>query len=123
MEDDGKLVLSFKSRDELVRVDCSRLAYFSADGNFTDVVFINGVRTKISASMASIEKLISEQLDGRPNPYIRIGRSLIVNSKFIFKIDMMKRQLTITDLLHSGVYTLNVSKDALRLLKEQLDAK
>ncbi len=110
--------LTFETRDELVRVCLDWLAYFSADGNLTDAVFVNGARVKVSAAMATVESLIAARFpDPADNPYLRVGRSLIVNSALILKIDVLKRQLILTDFHHPEVFTLNISREAAKTLK------
>ena len=37
----------FNSRDERLRIDISKIVYFEADGNYTDIIVINKLRASV----------------------------------------------------------------------------
>lgn len=113
----NKSCLLFQTRDELIKVDLSRVVYFESDGNYTKVVFINEMSVIVLTNLGNIENLLDEKLAGKVNTFIRIGRQYIINSKMIFKIDILHQHLILSDCVHSGIFTLSVSKDALKNLK------
>ena len=110
--------LLFNTRDELTRVDLSYVVYFEADGNYTHIIFSNGCKVMLLVSLANIEHLIDDVLKGQVQPFIRIGKSYIVNSRFIFQINLLKQKLFLTNFLSPQIFTLSVSKEALKNLKE-----
>ena len=110
-------ILLFNTRDELTRIRLERVCYFESDGNYTMVYFINGVKTSLLTSLVHLEELISGVFAGSRNHFIRIGKKYIVNSAYIFQINVLRQRLLLTDLTSPTVYTLPVSKEALKNLK------
>ena len=110
--------LYFNTRDELTRINLNDVAYFEADGNYTHIMLSNGCKATILISLSAIEHLIDNELKGQVKPFIRIGKSYIVNSSFIFQINVLKQKLVLTNVVSSHVFTLNISKEALKNLKD-----
>lgn len=110
--------LLFNTRDELLRVSLKHVVYFESDGNYTNIFFSNGTKATLLYSLSNMELQINEKLTGMPQPFIRIGRQYIVNSSYIFQINTLKRQLTLNCFDAPLLYTLSVSKEALKKLKE-----
>lgn len=110
-------ILLFNTRDELTRLRLEKVCYFESDGNYTNVYFINGVKTSLLTSLVHLEELISDIFTGSRNVFIRIGKKYIVNSLYIFQINVLRQRLILTDLNSPAVYTLPVSKEALKNLK------
>lgn len=109
--------LFFNTRDELIRVKLERVAFFEADSNYCHVVFINGARATLLTSLVNIEKLLSEQFKKNAANFIRIGKKVIVNSRFIFQINVLRQKLILSDYVSSNIIELNISKEALKNLK------
>lgn len=111
------MLLLFNTRDELTRIRLDRVCYFESDGNYTNVYFINGVKTSLLTSLVHLEELIADVFVGSKNVFIRIGKKYIVNSLYIFQINVLKQRLVLSDLYSPSVYTLPVAKEALKNLK------
>ena len=116
-------ILLFNTRDELVRVDLMHVVYFEADDNYTSVCFSNGVKVVLLHSLTGMEQLINEKMKGKPQPFIRIGKRYIVNSSCILQINVLKRKLILTSFHTSQLFTLSISKEALKALKELYTTK
>ena len=110
--------LLFNTRDELVRVSLKHVVYFEADGNYTNIYFENGQKVTLLSGLGNIERLLDEKLRGKIQPYIRIGRQYIVNSAWIFQINTLRQKLVLSNFDTPNVFTLSVSKEALKSLKE-----
>lgn len=108
----------FNMRDELIRVNLSHVVYFEADGNYTQVYFEYGQKVAILYSLAKLEVILDEKLRGQKQPFIRIGRRFIINSLFVFQINILKQRLVLTNFSSSNLFTLSVSKEALKNLKK-----
>ena len=67
-----------------------------------------------------IEKMISSQLGSEGKNFIRIGKSLIVNSSYIYYINVPKQKLVLSDVATFS-HTVAASKEALKLLKELIE--
>ena len=110
--------LLFNTRDEFTRVDLRHVAYFEADGNYTQVMFSNGCKVMLLVSLRGIEHLIDDVVRGQTRPFIRIGKRYIVNSSFILQINVLKQKLLLTDFSSPQVFALSISKEALKKLKD-----
>ena len=112
-------ILYFNTRDEMLRVDLRKVLYFKADRNYTDVYFVNGVHVTLPTGLMSIEQMLeNDKLRGRTMPFVRLGRSLIVNISYILHINVLKQELTLSDMTMHGCLRITVAKEALRKLKE-----
>ena len=111
-------ILLFNTRDELVRVDLMHVVYFESDDNFTSVCFSNGVKVVLLYSLTGMERLINERMKGKMQPFIRVGKRYIVNSSYILQINVLKRKLILASFNTSQLFTLSISKEALKALKE-----
>ena len=109
--------LYFNTRDEFIKVKLDRVAYFEADSNYCNVVFINGAHATILTSLTNIEKLLSEKFKTEASIFIRIGKKYIINSRLVFQINVMKQKLVLSDFVAPNVMELNISKEALKNLK------
>lgn len=109
-------MLLFNTRDELVRVGLRHVVYFEADGNYTQIFFKNGQKVTILYSLAKLEALLDETLRGKKQPFIRIGKRYIINSASVFQLNTLRQRLVLTNFDTSNVYTLSVSKEALKSL-------
>lgn len=122
MEDSQKqnkeVCLYFQTRDELTKVNIQKVVYFEADGNYTKVFFVNGCNILILTSLTNIEKLLDETLVNKVHPFIRIGKRYVINTHYIFNLNVVRQKMVLTDCVHSVVYTLCISKEALKKIKQ-----
>ena len=109
--------LIFNSRDEMLRIDVSRIVYFEADGNYTYIVTCNKIKSAVCMNLGQMEDVLAERLKEKKSIFARIGKKYIVNLGFVYKINPLKKQLVLTDFTNF-VYQLDVSKEALKSLKE-----
>ena len=106
---------------ELLRVPSARLVYISADGNYSNLVTQDNRSRMVSYQLGQLEDLIGEQLGDSGNNFIRLGRGLIINSDFVYSIDIAKQQLILSDCLDC-YHELSASREVLIKLKAYLDA-
>lgn len=120
----GIHILYFNTRDELIRVDLRNVGYFKADRNYTDVYFLNGYHVTLPTCLVAIEKMLDDdRMKGRTMPFVRIGRSVIVNIRHIVHINVLKQELVICDMRTTCVLKVEVQKEALKKLKELYNQK
>lgn len=106
---------------ELLRVPSARLVYISADGNYSNIVTQDNRSMMVSYQLGQIEDMIGNQLGESGNNFIRLGRGLIINSDFIYSIDVAKQRLILSDCLNC-YHELSASREVLIKLKAYLDA-
>lgn len=109
--------LYLNSRDELLRIDISKIAYFESDGNYTYIVLANGLKGTVTKNLTQMQELLSEKLKERSTRFARIGKRYIVNLNYVYQINVLQHKLVLSDGLHFA-YTLNISKDSLKTLKD-----
>ena len=108
--------LYINTRDELLRLDCSKIIYFEGDGNYTNIVLANKLKASVCMNLSEMQRLISDSLKNRAAIYARIGKRYIINTKFIYRINPLRQFLILTDGVNFA-YQITVSKDALKQLK------
>ena len=109
----------FNSRDELIRLPINSIVYFESDGNYTNVVTINKLRSTIGMNLGDMEKALASQLGPVSTIFIRNGKRYIVNRNFIYKFNIQKQMLVLSDLMHFA-FQLSISKEALKNMKQLL---
>ena len=128
-----------KTSTLLVRVAVDEIVYVKADGTYCDLVLINGQSRKMTFQLHHFED--NFKLLKNADTFIRVGRSLIVNRQYIQVIDLLDQTITFGGKYlvreprsvnqhfsqarpeeRGSIYTVKVSRDALRQLKEQLES-
>lgn len=112
----------FNSRDELLRVEASNLVYFEADGNYTRIVLANGFVGIVCMNLSKMEKMLSLSLKAKAKAFARVGKRHIVNLNYVLKINALQQSLVLSD-QKSFQFDLDVSKDALKALKDMYGPK
>ena len=64
--------LFFNSRDELLRLDISKIVYFESDGNYTNIILTNKLRGIICLNLAQTEKVLEERLKEKARCFARM---------------------------------------------------
>lgn len=105
---------------DLVRIAPERIVYISSDGNYSTLVQTDDEMRMLSYQLGQIEKMISTQLGSDGNNFIRIGKSLIINSSYVYYINIPKQKLVLSD-VKTFNHTVSASKEALKQLKELLE--
>ena len=111
--------LYLNTRDELVRLDCSKIVYVEGEGNYTSIVLVNKQKVAVCMNLGRMQQFISESLRERASIFARIGKRFIVNLNFIYKVQPLRQSLVVTGGIHF-TFQLGISKDALKQLKDIL---
>lgn len=111
------LLVYFNSRDMLLRIPVSQIVYFEADGNYTNIVTTNKLKACLCMNLGHTEQALAMQLGEHAHMFMRIGKSAIVNMRYICKVDIAKQQLLLSDFQHF-TYSVPASKEALKSVKE-----
>lgn len=114
--------LLLNSRDECLRIDFKKIVYFEADGNYTNIQLQNRLRCTAGVNLAAMGSILAEQYGRSVDVFARIGKRYILNLNCIFRINILKHQVVLSD-INDNTYTLEVSKEALKKLKEIMITK
>ena len=109
--------LYLNSRDELYRIDISKIVYFEAEGNYTDFVLSNKLKGAVCMNLAQMQQVLSDSLKESASIFARVGKRYIVNLTYVYQIGVLRQKLTLSD-GEIFAYQLNISKEALKKLKE-----
>lgn len=101
---------------ELLRIPQDCLMYVSSDGNYSNVVTLDGRVRLVCLQLGQIEDIIGEQLGDTGGNFLRLGRSLIINTDYIYLIDIARQQLVLSDCKGSW-HELTASREVLSKLK------
>ena len=118
-----KRQIIISSTNELVRLLPQRIVYISSDGNYSTMVLHDKTEHLFTFNLSHFQKIIETQLKEDARTFIRIGKSLIINKEYIYKINMGKQLLVLSDMVLNQAFTLSASKEALRQLKLLLETE
>lgn len=113
------LILS--NSNVLVRVAVPDVAYISSDGSYSTMVLTDGRKHVFSFNLSTLEKLLESQLGLESQIFIRLGKSLIINSNYIYCINIPSQELILSSDKMAEGFTLNASRDALKSLKSMIE--
>lgn len=74
--------LYLNTRNELIRLDCSKIVYMEGDGNYTNIVLVNKQKVAVCMNLSNMQQFISDSLRERASIFARIGKRFIVNLNF-----------------------------------------
>lgn len=112
------LKLCINSRDELFVLDLDKVAYIQASGNYSRIVYIGGMQMMITLGLSKLEGMIKMIVPkDRRSPFVRLGRSLLVNQTYLTHINVLKQRLTLSDNQEHS-YVLDVPKALLKAYKD-----
>lgn len=111
--------LRISTSTELVRVATDEIVYVRADGNYSDLVLTSGKSRKMTFQIHFFDEIF-QQL--RRNMFVRVGRSLIVNKRYIYVINLTEQMMLFAGQQIKGeIAPVKVSREALKQLKEELE--
>lgn len=109
--------LYLNSRDEFFRVDVTKIVYFESDGNYTNIFLNNKMKATVCINLARMQAILSESLKDAAGIFARIGKRHIINLTYVCQIAILRQKLVLSD-GENIEYQVNVSKDALKKLRE-----
>ncbi|MDL2228467.1 LytTR family transcriptional regulator DNA-binding domain-containing protein [Odoribacter sp. OttesenSCG-928-L07] len=113
--------LLLTNNNEVVRVSPERIVYIHSNGNCSYMILTGNEKHAFSFNLAKFEKILQEQLNSEAHILIRLGKQLIINSKYIYYINITKQEIILSDISFPAKFTLDVSREALRKLKTDLE--
>lgn len=112
--------LMISTSTEMVRLREDNVVCITSDGNYSHICAIGGEKFIVASQLGQIERLISEQLPSSYGYFIRIGRGLIINLRYLCYINITRQKLYLLD--SSGKkYVQEASREALAQLKNMTE--
>lgn len=109
--------LYLNSRDEFFRVDVTKIVYFESDGNYTNIMLTNKMKATVCMNLAQMQSILSDSLKEAAGIFARIGKRHIINLNYVYQIAILRQRLVLSD-GEKFEYQVNVSKDALKKLRD-----
>lgn len=111
--------LKISTSSMLVRVATDEIVFVRADGNYSDLVLTNGKTRNMPFQLHYFEDAFHKL---NTNMFVRVGRSLIVNKRYIYIINLTDGILIFSGQeIKAELSPIRVSREALKALKEQLE--
>jgi len=114
--------LIISNSNELVRLMSYDIVCITADHNYSNVFTANGDEVLATLQLGQIADQILNQLKEEAPQFIRIGRSLIINRNYIYRIDLKKGTLELKSPF-GKCKKINVTHDPLTALKKLIESE
>lgn len=115
--------LIFCTSAELVRVGADAVVFITADGNYSTITMADGSAYTLTIQLGQIERRIMDATEGEEkwaSPFVRIGKSLIINRDYITLINPGRQRLSLSD-GRTFRHEVTASREALKALKDLIE--
>ncbi len=102
-------ILIFRGVTGVTFIDTDDVVYITADGNYSSFHFISGRVETVTALIGTIEAQLGKQ-------FFRTGRSSIINTAYLARIDM--RQMACVFIRGDREYRCDISRDKVKMLMD-----
>lgn len=107
-------VLVFRGVTGVTFIDPSDVVFITADGNYSTFNFISGRVETVTSLLGTVEMHLGKQ-------FFRTGRSCIINTSYLARIDM--KQLQCVFIRENREYRCEISRDKVKLLMEHMKSR
>ena len=108
--------LKITTNSEIIRIPTDEIIFIKGDGNYSDIFFANGKKENVISQLHKLTTL-------NYNPFYRVGKSLIINRDYIFKVNPGLQRIILSNSRLEKDILIKASKDALKNLKEKLETE
>lgn len=105
---------------ELLRIPADCLMFVSSDGNYSNITTTDGRTRLVTLQLGQIEDILQDQLADAESHFLRLGRSLIINTNYIYFIDTSKQELILSD-CKGSYHITSASREVLIKLKAYME--
>ena len=109
------------SRDEIVVVDLSKVAYIKAEGYYSRFCYVNGTSVLVSVGIGRIEKMLREKGEHDKSDFVRTGRSHIINIRRVSYVSLSTTTIRLADETGQSCI-LQLTKNELKLVANHIVA-
>lgn len=107
-------ILIFRGITGVTFIDPADVVYITADGNYSSFTFVNGRVETVTALLGTVEMHLGKQ-------FFRTGRSCIINTSYLSRIDMKQSQCVF--IRENREYRCEISKDKVKLLMDHMKSR
>lgn len=107
-------VLVFRGVTGVTFIDPSDVVFITADGNYSTFNFISGRVETVTALLGTVEMHLGKQ-------FFRTGRSCIINTSYLARIDMKQQQCVF--IRDNREYRCEISRDKVKLLMDHMKSR
>lgn len=104
--------LYLNTRDELYVINLEKVMFMQADDHYTYIYYVSGCKFMVPFGLSKIETLMAKYPDSS-SFIIRIGRSHIINTKCLTRVNNAKQIIILSDNKDNN-YTIKVSRTAIK---------
>lgn len=113
----SKIYLS--NRDSLLCIDVDSIAVLKAEGNYTRLFYINQHEIMLTYGIGYLYEKLSKMKSSDCH-FVRLGRSIIINHTYLYKIDLLKQRLELSNQGKDKV-AISIPKNVLRSYKTSVE--
>lgn len=112
--------LKITTNSEIIRIPTDEIIFIKGDGNYSDIFLANGKKENV---ISQLHDLMDKLTTLNYNPFYRVGKSLIINRDYIFKVNPGLQRIILSNNRLEKDILIKASKDALKNLKEKLETE
>lgn len=105
---------------ELLRIPAESLVFVSSDGNYSNITTEDGRTRLVTLQLGQMEDILQDQLADAESKFLRLGRSLIINTDYIHFIDISKQELILSN-CKGSYHITTASREVLIKLKAYIE--
>ncbi len=117
-------ILTIKNKNEVIYLRLDNILYIQADGNYCNIYLADGgVINTLTYQRAEISRMLKEQLPESSKRFALLGRSYMVNTDYVLRIQPSKQLLTfrVNRFGTTKKVTIKVTTKALIELAERME--
>ena len=112
--------LKITTNNEIIRIPTDEIIFIKGDGNYSDIFLANGKKENV---ISQLHDLMDKLTALNYSPFYRVGKSLIINRDYIFKVNLGLQRIILSNSRLEKDILIKASKDALKNLKEKLETE
>ena len=112
--------LKITTNSEIIRIPTDEIIFIKGDGNYSDIFLANGKKENV---ISQLHDLMDKLTALNYSPFYRVGKSLIINRDYIFKVNPGLQRIILSNSRLEKDILIKASKDALKNLKEKLETE
>jgi DNA-directed RNA polymerase beta subunit len=114
----GFIEAPYRRVDKDKGIVTDEIVYICAAGNYSEMYLTNGRSRTLTFQLHCFEEQFKRLQN---NTFVRVGRSLIINKRYVFSINLTDQTLMFTgQSVNQSIKSLTASRDALKKLMDEL---